>query len=194
MKESNTLETKQRKTNSGNEGSTDEADDEFFGEQAAELITFFQECALPRDTTKIKRAFEETIEIRQTMMLTLDKYKPLLDLLFLSPDLVSLIVLSKQRTDYLPIFLFNNVSQILFDFHLRFPAVNSKALSLVWPTIKRNIKILVDTPIDDADLQLYKKFRDIRCLINLLKLLSTHQAGFKTSLKALLTIYLVIHI
>lgn len=92
--------TKQRKMSSSNMESSDETDDE----KAADFIEFVKKCKLPRDTTTIKRAFEETIILRQTMMRNLEKYKPLLDLLLLSPDLVIFIVLSKDGTGYLSIF------------------------------------------------------------------------------------------
>lgn len=102
LNEANKSATKQRKTSIG----SDDGDDESFGENATDLIEFVQKCTIPRDTTKIKRVFEETIAVRQTMMLNLDKYKPLLDLILQSPDLVNFIVLSKDRTGYLPIFFY----------------------------------------------------------------------------------------
>lgn len=105
LKEDDTAGAKRQKMSSGNMAIYDEIDDESFGEKAANLIQFFQNCTLPRDTTKIKRMFEETIGVRQTMMLNLDKFKPLFDLLLLSPDLVISVVLSENRADYLFIFL-----------------------------------------------------------------------------------------
>lgn len=87
----------------------DEIDDESFGKKAANLIEFVQNCTLPRDTTKIKRMFEETIGVRQTMMLNLDTFKPLFDLLLQSPDLVISVVLSENRADYLLI-SFNDIT------------------------------------------------------------------------------------
>lgn len=102
-KEGDKSGAKQRKMSSGNMSICDEVDDESFGEKAANLIEFVQNCTLPRDTTKIKRMFEETIGVRQTMMLKLDTYKPLFDLLFLSPDLVNSVYSQKLE---LVIYLF----------------------------------------------------------------------------------------
>lgn len=85
------------------------------------------------------------------------------------------------------------ILQISFDFNLRFPTVNSKALALIWPTIKKNVALLSDTPTEDADLKTYKKFPDIRYFIKLLKLLPISGVDFKTALKSMLTFSTVNH-
>lgn len=97
MKDMTGLETKilRKKTgeNSENNSGESEAENEAFDRLAADLICFFQKCTLPHDTTKVKRKFEETIELRQKMILNIDQYKPLWDLLLLSPDLVNCILI-----------------------------------------------------------------------------------------------------
>lgn len=91
----------------------DEVDDESFGEKAANLIEFVESCTLPHDTTKIKRMFEETISVRQTMIQNMDAYKPLFDLLLMSPDLVNHVY---SQNIELVIYLFLLI--ILFRFRL----------------------------------------------------------------------------
>lgn len=108
LKADDTSGVKRRKVSCDNMAICDEIDDESFGKKAANLIEFVQNCTLPRDTTKIKRMFEETIGVRQTMMLNLDTFKPLFDLLLQSPDLVISVVLSENRADYLLI-SFNDI-------------------------------------------------------------------------------------
>lgn len=121
LKEVDKSATKQQKTSIGNMASSDEGDDESFEENAANLIEFIQKCTLPLDTTKVKRAFEETIVVRRTMMLNLDKYKPLLDLLLLSPDLVNFYCTLKRSywlfTYFFKIILHRFCSISIWDFH-----------------------------------------------------------------------------
>lgn len=85
MKDSD--ETKRKRQKSGGSDENSDAENEVFVNLAADLILFLQKCTLPRDTTKIKRKFEETIELRQKMLMNCDQYKQLLDLILLSPDL-----------------------------------------------------------------------------------------------------------
>lgn len=90
---------KKQKMSSSGMTSCDEADDESFGGKAAKIIEFVQNCTLPRDTIKIKRMFDETVGVRQSMMLNLDTYKPLFDLFMTSPDLVNYVYSQKIEID-----------------------------------------------------------------------------------------------
>lgn len=81
-------------------------------------------------------------------------------------------------------------SQILFDFHLHFPNVNSNALQLAWPSLKRTIDQAIgkSSSLFDGDFKKYKKIGDIKLFVKLVKLLPTHRKQFKTSLLSILTI------
>lgn len=59
-----------------------------FNEVANVLIAFLVKCKLPRDTSKVKKKFEETVELRKKMMLDIGTYKQLFDLYLVLPDLV----------------------------------------------------------------------------------------------------------
>lgn len=77
-------------------GSNDQSEDEIvedaaFVEMATDLISFFEKCKLPQHASKVKKKFEETIELRRKMMLSIDEYKPLLDLYLVLPDLVRFV-------------------------------------------------------------------------------------------------------
>lgn len=67
-----------------NENLTDEA----FIEAANELVKFFEQCKIPQDVPKIKKKFEETVELRKKMVSDLDQYKRLFELYLVHPELV----------------------------------------------------------------------------------------------------------
>lgn len=76
-------------TSNDNNDSDENIQIEAFSEVAEALISFIQTCVLPHDVNKIKKKFEETIEVRRKMMMKLDEYKQLFDLYLVCPSLVS---------------------------------------------------------------------------------------------------------
>lgn len=65
-----------------------QVEDAAFGEVAKTLMSFLVKCKLPKDTSKVKKKFEETVELRKKMMSDFDTYKQLFDLFLVLPDLV----------------------------------------------------------------------------------------------------------
>lgn len=65
--------------------------DETLKANANVLILFFQTCTLPKDASKVKQKFEETIQLRKKMITSVDEYKQLFDLFLIMPDLVRYI-------------------------------------------------------------------------------------------------------
>lgn len=66
----------------------DNITNEAFIEAADELIKFFEQCKTPQDVPKIKKKFEETVDLRKKMVSDLDKYKRLFELYLVLPELV----------------------------------------------------------------------------------------------------------
>lgn len=59
-----------------------------FTELANALIKYLEKCKVPEHVPKIKKKFEETVELRKKMFLDLDEYKRLFELYLAWPQLV----------------------------------------------------------------------------------------------------------
>lgn len=136
-------------------------------EEVKAAMLFFRTCVVNRDREQLKIRLKQTIRAREVLIKTKGtKFHQLFPFYFIDPMLVCFSDLCEKYLSLIQI----THSQILFDFEIRSPDINSNALLEVWPTLKSDV--IRELSLCDRDECANYFDKEIGFFIALLKLLS----------------------